>query len=142
MTVQCEPPTKDLKKVIRDWERIKHVIEDTECGGETWDYLAEDDSPETGIAQHALWRGCEEVVKLCHEINDMINLPYPHDIPDTRGSVPVQSGQKVLDELWEICEKEGVKIQGDLVGVPGEGGFLLLKLVKKIVIMRQAEREE
>jgi len=73
-------PTKDLKLILKNWQRIKDEIQDTECGGETWDFLAEYVNPETGTAQHALWRGCEKIVKLCLEINDQINMSYPHPI--------------------------------------------------------------
>ncbi|MFA5103493.1 MAG: hypothetical protein WC525_10130 [Candidatus Thermoplasmatota archaeon] len=83
-------PVKDLRKVLKNWQRIKDEIRDTECGGETWDFLAENTPPDTMTAQHALWRGCEQIIKLCHEINDQIDLPYPHPIPST----PIQGAKR------------------------------------------------
>jgi hypothetical protein len=45
-----------------------------------------------------------------------------------------------MDELWEFCKLNGVVVRDDLVGFPGEGGFLLLKILKKITELRTKER--
>lgn len=52
MTPHPQPPTKDLRKVCNLWQRIKDEIEDTECCGETFEYLWEWGS-ETGAIREA-----------------------------------------------------------------------------------------
>jgi hypothetical protein len=73
-------PVNNLNEVMSLWRYMKSTIEDTECAGETWDFLSEYVNPETGTAQHALWRGCETIVTVCHKINNQINMAYPHPI--------------------------------------------------------------
>jgi hypothetical protein len=73
-------PVNNLNEVMKLWQYMKSEIQDVECAGETWDFLSEWVNPETGTAQHALWRGCETIVTVCHKINDQINMAYPHPI--------------------------------------------------------------
>jgi hypothetical protein len=47
----------------------------------------------------------------------------------------------VLEELWEFCKLNGVVVRDNLIGFPGDGGFLLLKLLKKIAELRQQTKE-
>jgi hypothetical protein len=76
-------PVNNLNEVTSLWRYMKSTIEDTECCGETWDFLSEWVNPETGTAQHALWRGCETIVAVCHKINNQINMAYPHPIGES-----------------------------------------------------------
>lgn len=74
-------PVNNLNEITKLWQYMKSEIQDTECCGETWEFLSEWGS-ETSTAQHALWRGCETIVTICHKINDQINMAYPHPIGD------------------------------------------------------------
>ncbi len=45
-----------------------------------------------------------------------------------------------LEELWQFCLNNGVDVRDDLVGFRGDGGFLALKMLKKIVeLLKQGE---
>lgn len=72
-------PVNDLKTLLKEWEQIKNEIKDTECGGETFEFLSEWSS-ETSTAQHSLWRGCERIVELCLKINNRLNMSYSHPV--------------------------------------------------------------
>lgn len=104
-------PVNDLKEVLKNWQRIKDEIQDTECGGETWDFLSEQISSETSTAQHTLWSGCEKIVELCHNINNQINMAYPHPIPrEGISMVPIKfpNSEELLlmaHTEWKNCEE-------------------------------------
>lgn len=87
-----QKPVDDLAALMKEWKRIKSVIEDTECGGETFDFLAEYSPAETGTAQHAMWRGCQQIVELCEKINNRLNMAYDHPIRDEPQLKAVEPG--------------------------------------------------
>ena len=70
------------------------------------------------------------------EITDDVNLAT---IPSWCPLPDAPPEQDKLKTLWQFCLDNGIEVQDDLIGCPGNDGFLLLRLVKKIAELRKAK---
>lgn len=99
-------PVDNLHSLMKEIDYLKVIIEDMECGGETYGYLA-DWNDETGIAQHAIWRGCQEIVKTCKKINNRLSMRYDHPIEEFFvEQEAIDHAQRFIKSCQERFQKE------------------------------------
>lgn len=105
-------PVDDIKALTKEWERLKSIVKDTDCGGMTIEFLSED-CDESSTALHTMWRGLQDISELCSKINDRLNLQYEHSVAYVAQGVTMQQAAELEDTLSKLLD-QNARIGGEL----------------------------